>query len=228
MKRVIAACAAFSILSAGVSLAAVTQSELDNRIWESKEVIEEFRAMPEDGIPPSLLQKAKAIAIFPNTVKAGLFAAGQFGQGVVLTRDDKTGEWSAPAFYRISGGSFGLQVGGQSSDIILVVTNDRGVQGLLRNKFTLGADASVAAGPAGRDAEAMTDWHLKANILSYSRSKGLFAGVSVDGMMVNQDREANELYYGGAITAEDILINRKVKPADKSKELIEELKRYTA
>jgi lipid-binding SYLF domain-containing protein len=207
--------------------AAVTSQELDSRLWEAAEVVEEFTSIPESSIPPSLLQKAKAIGIFPNQVKAGLFLAGQFGHGVVLTRDEKTGQWSAPAFFRMSGGSFGLQLGGQASDVVFVVTNERGVQGLLQNKFTLGADASVAAGPVGRDAEARTDWHLKANVLSYSRSKGLFAGLSLDGVMINQDRDANALYYGPGATAQDILMGGKYPAKGKAKELADAVAKHT-
>ena len=206
---------------------AFAATELDDRIWEANEVLKEFVSIPEHRIPPNLLKKARAIAIFPNMVKAGFIVAGQFGRGVVLYRDESSGKWSPPAFFRISGASVGFQIGGQSTDVILVVTNERGVRALLRNKFTIGVDASVAAGPSGRDAEVRTDWHLKANILSYSRSKGLFAGVSLDGVVVNQDKKANAGYYGSELTAEDILMGRKVKATTQAKELIQTLERYS-
>ena len=205
--------------------AAFAMSTLDNRIWESNEVIKEFYSIPETEIPPSLLKQAKAIAIFPNTAKAGFVVAGQFGNGVILRKDDK-GVWSAPAFFRISGGSVGFQIGGQASDIILVVTTDRGVQGVLQNKFTLGADASVAAGPKGRDADASTDWKMKANIISYSRSKGLFAGVSVEGMVINQDKESNASFYGPDVDANAILMEGKGKKSPEAEKLIETIEAH--
>lgn len=217
MKRIVQWSVAAALLCAAPAAFA---ADLNSRIREANEVLKEFSAIPEHRIPPDLLRKAKAIAIFPNTAKAGFVVAGQFGRGVVLVRREDS-SWTAPAFFRISGGSVGFQIGGQTSDIILVVTNDRGVRGLLENKFTLGADASVAAGPAGRDAEAKTDWQLKASILSYSRSKGLFAGVSVDGMVINQEKEDNAAYYNRTgITAQEILLDGKVKPSDEAKKLI--------
>lgn len=225
MKKLIAGFACVT-LAGWIGSQAAFAGDLNTRIWEANEALKEFFSIPEHRIPPDLLRKAKAIAIFPGTAKAGFIVAGQFGRGVVLTRKEDGG-WSAPAFFRISGGSVGFQIGGQASDIILVVTNDRGVRGLLDNKLTLGADASVAAGPAGRDAEAKTDWQLKASILSYSRSKGLFAGVSLDGMVINQEKEDNAAYYNQTgITAEEILIEGKVGPSEEAKKLIATIQTY--
>ncbi len=216
-------------LSALFVTTAAHAADLDNRIWESKEILKEYMQMPEqDRIPSSLLKSAKAVAIFPSMIKAGFVVAGQYGDGVVLVKDEATGKWSAPAFYRMSGGSVGFQIGGQASDAVLVITNERGVRGFLENKFTLGADASVSAGPVGRDAEGKTDWQMKSSVYSYSRSRGLFAGVALDGMVVSEDKDANSSYYGSGSYAESILMKRTVQPSDKGKELIETLAQYAA
>ncbi|MBP9732991.1 MAG: lipid-binding SYLF domain-containing protein [Candidatus Omnitrophica bacterium] len=222
MKRILGI--ALSVLFLSVSAHA---ADLDNRLWESKQILNEYMQMPEqDRIPASLLKSAKAIAIFPSMLKAGFVVAAQYGNGVVLVKDEATGEWSAPAFYRMSGGSVGFQLGGQASDAVLVITNERGVHGFLENKFTLGADASVSAGPVGRDAEGKTDWQMKSSVYSYSRSRGLFAGVALDGMVINEDKDANTSYYGAGSGSESILMKRSVKPSPKGKELIETLSKY--
>ncbi len=212
----------FVWLAVGVN-SVFANEKLDHRVWESNEVLKELISIPEEGIPPSLLNSAKAIAIFPNMVKAGFIVAGQYGEGVVLHKND-AGQWSAPAFFRMSGAGVGFQIGGSATDVVLVVTNERGVQALLQNKFTLGADASVAAGPVGRKADASTDWKMTASIFSYSRSRGLFAGVSLDGVAVNQNKDANALYYGEPFSAEDILISGKATISAKAQELINTLK----
>jgi lipid-binding SYLF domain-containing protein len=201
-------------------------SELDEKIWEAGQVLEEYMQMPEQKIPKSLLANAKAIAIFPSMIKAGFILAGQYGEGVVLYKNDETGSWSAPAFFRMSGGSVGFQIGGEASDAILVITSERGVRGLLQNKFTLGADASVAAGPTGRDAEARTDWKMKSTVYSYSRSKGLFAGVSLDGVVINEEESKNIKRYGAA--AEQVLLGGDIQPDAKGKKLIDIVQKYTS
>lgn len=217
-----------TLMAAAILVPSFAQAaDLDNRIWESKEILKEYMQMPEqDRVPSSLLKSAKAVAIFPSMVKAGFVVAGQYGNGVVLVRDEATGKWSAPAFYRMSGASVGFQIGGQASDAVLVITNERGVKGLLENKFTLGADASVAAGPVGRDAEGKTDWQMTSSVYSYSRSRGLFAGVALDGMVVAEDKDANTSYYGADNTAQSILFKNTVQPSDKGKELIQTLAQY--
>lgn len=224
MKRI-----AVMVMMAVMMGPAALAADLDSRLWESKEILKEYMQMPEqDRIPSSLLKSAKAVAIFPNMIKAGFVVAGQYGDGVVLVKDEATGEWSAPAFFRMSGGSVGFQIGGQASDAVLVITNERGVRGFLENKFTLGADASVSAGPVGRDAEGKTDWQMKSSVYSYSRSRGLFAGVALDGMVINEDRGANTSYYGSGGSAESILMRRSVRPTEKGQDLITTLAQYTA
>ncbi|MBI5640041.1 MAG: lipid-binding SYLF domain-containing protein [Nitrospirae bacterium] len=165
------------------------------KINEAVEVIEEIMSIPEKGIPPALLDNAQGIAIIPGVIKAGFVVGGRYGTGVVMVRDEGGG-WSNPSFISITGGSIGWQVGAQSADIILVFKNRRGITNMMSGKFTLGADAAIAAGPVGRQAEAGTDVQLKAEIYSYSRSRGLFAGLSIEGAALQIDNDANAAFYG--------------------------------
>jgi lipid-binding SYLF domain-containing protein len=199
---------------------------LDERIEECKDLLDEVMQIPEKSIPTQLLSKAYGIAIFPSVVKGGFIIGGRFGRGIILHHDKKTNSWSTPSFYTIAGGSWGLQIGGQITDLVLIITSERGIKGLLKDKFTIGADASATAGPIGRNAEAATDLLLKTSILSYSRSRGLFIGVALDGAMLMPDKEANKIYYGREATTEDILLDNKVRPTKKALELIEVIKRY--
>jgi len=143
-----------------------------------------------------VLEKAQGIAVFPGLLKGGLGVGGQRGHGVLSVRDKKNGGWSNPAFLTITGGSFGAQIGLQAIDLVLVINNQRGLEQLVSNQFKVGADAGVAAGPVGREASASTDIQMRAQILSYSRTRGLFAGVTLNGSTINQDRDANERIYG--------------------------------
>lgn len=202
-------------------------SELDGRIYEAKQVLSEIMVSPDDSIPEELLAKCKAIAIYPNVLKGGFIFGARFGKGVVLTKDDKTGQWGPVAFSTIGGGSWGLQIGGQMTDLIFVVMNERGMTGLLASRFTMGADASVAAGPVGRNTQAATDLSLRAGILSYSRSRGLFGGLALDGSVVTQDNNSNALYYGKPVTSTDILMGNAVTIQPSSKELVEALNDYS-
>ena len=185
-----------AVLLLGVSLVAA-QSDEAKRVAEATTVIEEMMAAGDKAVPQSILEKAEAIAVFPSLLK-----------GIISARDATSGTWSAPAFLRITGGSFGAQIGGQAIDLILVVQNRRGLEQLVRNQFKLGADASVAAGPVGRDASASTDIQMRAQILSYSRTRGLFAGITVNGSTIRQDRDANERFYGTAFRTGQIIFDR--------------------
>lgn len=202
-------------------------SELDGRIYEAKQVLSEIMVSPDDSIPEEMLAKCKAIAIYPNVLKGGFIFGARFGKGVVLTKDEKTGQWGPVAFSTIGGGSWGLQIGGQMTDLIFVVMNERGMTGLLASRFTMGADASVAAGPVGRNTQAATDLSLRAGILSYSRSRGLFGGLALDGSVVTQDNNSNSLYYGKSVTSSDILMGNAVEIQPSSKELVAALNEYT-
>lgn len=172
-------------------------------------VLEEMQNSPDNKIPAGLISKAKAIIVFPTMVKAGFFVGARYGKGFASMRTQDTGEWSAPAFLYTAGGSFGFQFGAEAVDLILLVMTQRGLEGLLSEKFTLGGDIAVAVGPVGRHAEASADVFMQGEIYSYSRSKGLFGGVSVKGTVITSDVDANLAYYGKALTAENILLSNQ-------------------
>lgn len=181
---------------------AVEARELQ-RAGEAVEVLREVMAMPESAIPGSLLSRAYAVAVIPGVVKAGLVVGGRHGRGVISVRgSDNT--WTNPSFISITGGSVGFQAGVQATDIVLVFRTERGVDSIVSGKFTLGADAAVAAGPVGRTASASTDAQLRAEIYSYSRSRGLFAGVALDGAVLAIDHRANQRVYGRNVTPRQI------------------------
>ena len=188
------------LLTAGLALhlcggLAIAQHDEIERLENATTVFEEIIQAPDSAIPRAILKKAEAVAIIPNTVKAGFIFGGHRGKGVISARNEQ-GEWSQPAFLTLTGGSFGLQIGGQSVDLILVVMNRRGLEKLLQNEFKIGGDASAVVGPIGRDTEASTDLTLRAEILSYSRTRGLFAGITLKGSTIMADRDANERFYG--------------------------------
>ena len=173
-------------------------------------VLEEIQNSPDSKIPSRLIAKAKAIIVFPTMIKAGFFVGARYGKGFASARDKNTGEWGAPAFLYTAGGSFGFQFGAEAVDLILLVMTQRGLEGLLSEKFTLGGDIALAAGPVGRHAEASADVFMQGEIYSYSRSKGLFGGVSVKGTIITSDVDANQAYYGTPLTAEDVLLSNQV------------------
>lgn len=183
------------------------QSDETKRITDSVLVIEEIMAAGDQAVPRSIMEKAAGIAVFPSLLKGGFVVGGQRGHGVLSVRDKKTGTWSAPAFLTITGGSIGAQIGAQAIDLILVVNNDRGLEQLVKNQFKLGAEAGVAAGPVGREAAAATDLQMRAQILSYSRARGLFAGITLNGATIRQDRDANERFYGTAYRTGQIVFD---------------------
>ena len=165
------------------------------RITEAAAVLDEIMAAGDSAIPGAILEKAQGIAVFPSLIKGGLFVGGQRGHGILSVRD-ASGAWSAPAFLTITGGSVGAQFGLQAIDLVLVINDRRGLEQLVKNQFKLGAEAGIAAGPVGREATAQTDIQLRAKILGYSRARGLFAGATLNGSTVREDRDANERFYG--------------------------------
>ena len=185
----------------------------DARANDASRVLGEVLRIPEDSIPSNMLHDARAIAVIPNVVKASFVVGGRRGRGLVAVRSPD-GTWSHPSFITLTGGSFGFQAGVQSADVILVFRTDRGVDSIVNGKFTLGADASVAAGPVGRSAQASTDEQLKAEILSYSRARGLFAGVSLDGTRLAIDNKSNQAVYGRGNTARAIFEGRAGSGSD--------------
>lgn len=178
----------------------------------ASEVLEEVMKTPDQGIPLDLLSRAKCVAVFPSTLKVGFVVGAKYGYGLVSCRQPESGTWGAPAFFTIAGGSVGLQIGAKATDLILLFTNDTGVQGLLNSKVTLGADIGVSAGPVGRDASASTDVSLQAAVLSYSRSEGIFAGVGLEGSVMSYDAEATREMYGQEWPAKAVLMGNKEAP----------------
>lgn len=195
-------------------------------VEESGKVLGEIQQMPDQSIPDDLLRSCSGIAIFPSTISGGFIIGGKYGQGIITVRNLKTGEWSSPAIFTIAGGSLGWQIGGQATDFVLLIMNKRSIDGILQGKFKLGADAAVSAGPVGRNAEASTDIQLKGGILSYSRSRGLFAGVNIEGAVITQHWEGDRELYGKSFSAEDILIYNKTKMPDSAGGLLKVLKKY--
>ncbi len=179
-------------------------------------VLEEIQNSPDHKIPGKLISQAKAIVIFPTMVKAGFFVGARYGKGLASVRSKETGEWGLPAFLYTAGGSFGFQFGAEAVDLILLVMTQRGLEGLLSEQFTLGGDIAVAVGPVGRHAEASADVFMQGEIYSYSRSKGIFGGVSLKGTIITSDVDANQAYYGEPLTAEAILLANQVGNAPES------------
>jgi len=182
-------------------------SEEAARIRESVVVLDEIMKASDSAIPDSILGKAAGIAIFPGTIRAGFIVGGMRGRGILSARTERG--WSSPTFMTITGGSFGLQIGGQATDIILVIQNQRGLENLIRNQFKFEADAAAAAGPVGREAELATDLQLRAEILSYSRARGLFAGVTLGGSTVRIDVDANERFYGSRLEGPQVVLENQ-------------------
>jgi len=183
------------------------------RLTNAATVLDEIMGAADKAVPRSVMEKAEGIAVFPSLIKAGIGIGGQRGHGVLSVRN-KNGGWSNPAFLTITGGSIGAQFGVQAIDLVLVINNQRGLEQLVKNQFKIGADAGVAAGPVGREASASTDIQLRAQILSYSRSRGLFAGVTLNGSTINQDRDANERFYTVGYRTGQIVFDGMGTPTD--------------
>jgi len=226
-SSIIIACALIVVLGAVRPRVATGSPELENRITDCTNVVKGMMEAPDGGIPKDLLKRSRAIIIFPSLLKAGLGVGGHYGTGVVLRKDRTTGRWGPPAFISIMGGSFGWQIGVQATEMVLLVMSEVSLKSLFHDKFTLGADASVAAGPVGRDASAGTDIALSAGILSYSRAKGLFAGVSVKGSILEPDWDANEKYYGSDASVGDIFFHGRGAVSPAGNRLIRTLDGYT-
>ena len=215
------------LLIGPVSFAAPNDKEKDeNRMQNAGTVMDEILNVPDD-IPQDLLNKARCVVVLPSVMKAAFVIGGSYGRGVMVCRtgEDHKGPWGAPAMYALEGGSVGLQIGGQATDFVILVMNDRGVSSLLHSKVKLGADASVAAGPKGRDAEADTDVTLRTEMLSYSRSRGVFAGISLEGSTLRPDEEANRKVYGGDATAAKIIAESKYEAPAEGRKLVARLQK---
>ena len=219
MKRFTAVAVSAAMLMAGtarMSYAAApgddSRAHLDERLNTAREVIDEVLSVPDKGIPQSILAGASCVVVVPHYKKGAFVVGAQYGQGVATCR---TGHgWSAPVFVKLEGGSFGWQIGGQSTDLILVAMNKNGLDHMLHNKFKIGADAAASAGPVGRNAQAGTDWKLNAEFLTYSRSKGLFAGLDLDGTVLSQNDDDTRTMYGANVPFGSVLQGDVPTPPD--------------
>jgi lipid-binding SYLF domain-containing protein len=197
----------------------------DKRISESAIVLSEILHANDKGIPEDILEKAQCVGIVPNLKRAGFIVGAKYGKGVVVCRGPEGQGWSAPSTIRIEGGSIGLQIGAGETDVVFTVMNERGMNKLMKDKFTVGADASAMAGPVGRSAEARTDAAMRAEILAYSRAHGVFVGISLDGATLRPDNEDNRRLYGREVTQEEILRGHVKRPSS-AEPLYSELNRY--
>jgi lipid-binding SYLF domain-containing protein len=210
----------------GVSWAAdKDQSDIAKRIDESAKVLNEIMATPDKAIPDKVMRDAKCIAVIPSMVKIAIGFGGNHGKGVATCRTE-SGAWSAPAPLTITGGSWGLQLGGQAVDLVMIVTNEQGMQHLLSSKFKLGADASAAAGPVGRDAAADSDIKMRAEVLTYSRARGLFAGIDLSGASLTQDKDETRVLYGSFMPFSEIL-SGKVHATELSEPFLSAVRKYS-
>jgi lipid-binding SYLF domain-containing protein len=207
-------------------ISAADESKVNERLDDAASVISEVMDTPDKAIPQDLFDKAHCLVVVPGLKKGAFVVGGKFGRGFAVCRNANGQGWGAPSAMRIEGGSFGLQIGFSSSDVVLLVMNERGMQKLTSSKFTIGADATAAAGPVGRNATAQTDAMMHAEILSWSRSKGLFAGVSLDGATLRGDSDDNKELYGHAITTKEILGTTTKAPAP-SERLVSALNKYS-
>lgn len=216
------------MLSLLLALPAAAATQEERRVGDAADVLEQLLRIPEKTIPPALLSRAYAIAVIPNVVKVGFGVGARRGKGIIVVRQDDN-SWSNPAFVTMTGGSIGWQVGAQSTDVILVFRTRRGVENIANGKLTLGADASVAAGPVGRHTSIATDIQFQAEVVSYSRSRGLFAGVAFEGAGVTMDRKANAAFYGSAsLTPEKIFVSSPNIAPDMANEFVQILTAQTA
>jgi len=208
------------------SASSIAGSEETARVESATEVLSKITEIPERAIPPALLADAQGIAVIPGVIKVGFVVGGQYGRGVLVVRG-KGGEWSNPVFISLMSGSIGWQIGAESTDFVLVFKTPRSVEGIMKGKYTLGADAGVAAGPVGRVAKAATDIELKAEIYSYSRSRGLFAGISLEGSSLQVDDKSNAAYYGKeGILPSGILSGKDVKTPSGAEKLKRSLEKH--
>jgi lipid-binding SYLF domain-containing protein len=216
---------ALALVSIAASpLLAQSQSDLNERLSSATRVVQEIMHVPDGGIPDSIVSEATCIAVIPSVKKAAFIVGASYGQGVVTCRT-KHG-WSGPVFIRLAGASFGFQIGGQATDLVLVAVNQKGFEDLLHSKFKIGADASAAAGPVGRHASAATDILLNAELLTYSRAKGIFAGVDLNGATVSQNTDDTQLFYGGKDVSYPEILRGEVRTPSAARRFVGTVGRY--
>ncbi len=232
-KRLFTTLLAGAFVVAGLALTPVSKAKAkdddtkdNDRIENAGTVFSEIVDIPDD-IPQDLLDKARCVLIYPSVVKAAFIVGGSYGRGVMVCRThaDYTGPWGAPTMMALEGGSVGFQIGGQATDFVILVMNNRGADSVLHSKVKLGGDASIAAGPKGRTASAETDVTMRAEMLSYSRSRGVFAGISLEGSTVRPDNDANKRVYGKTVSAEDIITESRLHAPDSAHKLLARLQK---
>jgi lipid-binding SYLF domain-containing protein len=214
--------AVMALMATSAVSAAINEAQA-RRLTDAATVVRELRSAPDTGIPETLWQKASCVAVIPSVKKAAFIFGGEYGKGLISCRTDA--DWSAPSFLVLQKGSFGLQIGGTTIDLVLLVMNPQGIEKLLRSKVALGAEASVAAGPVGRDVRALTDAQLRAEILSYSRAQGVFAGLNLAGGVLKADEDDNRDAYGKGISARDILVLHTAHAPNLASAFLEALRR---
>src|SRR5579863_9936989 len=187
------------------------ETKASDRVQAAADVLDDIQGAPDKGIPQEVLGSAECVAVVPSLLKGGFIIGGKYGRGLASCRTPKG--WSAPAFFVVSGGSVGFQIGGQAVDLVMLIMNKDGMKHLLSSEFALGADASVAAGPVGRHAEGNTDWKMRAEVLTYSRARGVFAGVTLNGAVVKQDKDSTREFYGHMVTSKAALTGEVEPPA---------------
>jgi lipid-binding SYLF domain-containing protein len=187
------------------------ESKAQDRVQAAADVLNEIQGAPDQGIPEEVLGSAECVAVVPSMLKGGFVVGARYGRGLASCRTPKG--WSAPAFFSVKGGSFGLQIGGQAVDLVMLIMNNDGMRKLLSSQFKLGADASVAAGPVGRHAAADTDWKMRAQVLSYSRARGIFAGLELNGAVIRQDKDSTREFYGHMVSSRASLQGEVEPPA---------------
>ena len=232
MKSIVSALLIATLVAAPVMFTPTVRADDttkdEDRIQNAGQVVKEIMNIP-DNIPQSLIDKADCVIVFPSVLKAAFIVGASYGRGVMTCRrgDEFNGPWGAPSMMALEGASFGFQAGGQATDFVLLVMNEDGAKGILASKVKIGGDASAAAGPVGRNASAETDVTLRAQILTYSRARGLFAGVSLAGSTVRPDNDANERIYGKKISARDIVLHNAVPPPPSAKLLLSVLRKHS-
>jgi lipid-binding SYLF domain-containing protein len=218
---------AAAVVAALTTLTVPAAEQTENtRIHDAEQVLKQAVTAPDKGIPKDLLERAECIGVFPSLTKGAFVVGGEFGHGVFTCRR-KDGTMGAPAFFTIGAGSIGWQFGGEQADLVLLIMNEGGVKRLLQDKFTLGGEAAAVAGPVGRTAEAATDAQMHAQILSWSRSRGIFLGVSLEGSVIKQDRKATETFYGKPLTASEILVAQAVPPPEAARSFVKTASEYS-
>jgi lipid-binding SYLF domain-containing protein len=213
MKKILEVACVIALAATSLSaFAAGDKAKIAERLTSAQAVVNEIMSTPDRGIPQSILAGAKCVVVIPSFKKGAFVVGAQYGQGVSTCRTPRG--WSAPVFVQLTGGSFGFQIGGQSTDLVLVAMNENGLQDMLKNKFKIGGDAAASAGPVGRNAQAGTDWKLNAEFLTYSRSKGLFAGIDLDGTVLSQNSDDTRVFYGADVPFEQVLKGNQATPQE--------------